>query len=319
MKKLLLILLCLPMIGFASFPINTFDEECDNLILRDGNEILVKIIEITPDLIKYKRCKKEDGPLISVSKEDVFMIKYNDGTKELIELSKDNSRDRNIRTHTKKDRKGYIGITYGISYPIGDYVSTFKVYDDAILTNRGVSIGLVNFYYKFNKNIGIAANWYGIANPTEIQPNMTSDFRMDYPSVSFDIISGVWAVGGLSGGLLISFPSNNLDFDLKALIGFAGATSPQFDITATDGLSTLYTSTIAINSNTSVSFSFGSGVRYHISERWALNLNLDYFTTKVGFQEGYYTTNSNEVTFLMPYFEQRISVLNLSIGIGYRL
>jgi len=88
MKKLLLILLCLPMIGFASFPINTFDEECDNLILRDGNEILVKIIEIAPDLIKYKRCKKEDGPLISVSKEDVFMIKYNDGTKELIKLSK---------------------------------------------------------------------------------------------------------------------------------------------------------------------------------------------------------------------------------------
>ena len=61
------------------------DEECDNLILRDGNEILVKIIEITPDLIKYKRCKKENGPLISVSKEDVFMIKYNDGTKELIQ------------------------------------------------------------------------------------------------------------------------------------------------------------------------------------------------------------------------------------------
>ena len=91
------------MIGFASFPINTFDEECDNLILRDGNEILVKIIEITPDLIKYKRCKKEDGPLISVSKEDVFMIKYNDGTKELIKLSK--KENKNV----SNDNSSYIG------------------------------------------------------------------------------------------------------------------------------------------------------------------------------------------------------------------
>ena len=46
MKKLLLILLCLPMIGLASFPINTFFEECDNIILKDGKEISAKVIEV---------------------------------------------------------------------------------------------------------------------------------------------------------------------------------------------------------------------------------------------------------------------------------
>ena len=307
------------MIGFASFPINTFDEECDNLILRDGNEILVKIIEITPDLIKYKRCKKEDGPLISVSKEDVFMIKYNDGTKELIELSKDNSRDRNIRTHTKKDRKGYIGITYGISYPIGDYAATGG--EDAGYADRGNSLSLLNFYYKFNKNIGIAANWYGIGNPTDAQ-EIVEDIYRDNPSLSLEVTSGYWFVGGLSGGILISFPSNNIDFDLKALIGFASATTPQLDVTATEyneALLVISSSQVAITSNNSASFSLGGGVRYHISKRWAVNLNLDYFTTKVEFPAGTNGTYSNGVAFQTSEFEQNISVLNLSIGIGYRL
>ncbi len=83
MKKLLLILLCLPMIGFASFPINTFFEECDNIILKDGKEISAKVIEITPDLIKYKKCSNLDGPTHSIYKSEVLILQYNDGSREL--------------------------------------------------------------------------------------------------------------------------------------------------------------------------------------------------------------------------------------------
>jgi hypothetical protein len=112
MKKILIILIAFLSINhivFASFPVNTinhtkiFSNECDNLILKNGDEISVKIIEITPELIKYKKCDKENGPLISVLKEDVFMIKYNDGTKELIESSKKEKKS------VSKDNSSYIG------------------------------------------------------------------------------------------------------------------------------------------------------------------------------------------------------------------
>jgi hypothetical protein len=92
MKKYLILLitiLCINNTVFASFPVLTSTStivanDCDIIILESGEEISVNVIEITPDLIKYKKCDRAKGPLISISKEDVFMIKYHDGTKEKI-------------------------------------------------------------------------------------------------------------------------------------------------------------------------------------------------------------------------------------------
>ena len=92
MKKhliLLITILCINNTVFASFPVSTststiIANDCDIILLESGEEISVNVIEITPDLIKYKKCDRENGPLISISKEDVFMIRYHDGTKEKI-------------------------------------------------------------------------------------------------------------------------------------------------------------------------------------------------------------------------------------------
>ena len=64
--------------------IDKYAKECDLIILADGTEIEAKVMEITATEIKYKRCGQLDGPLISESKANVFMIKYKDGTKEMI-------------------------------------------------------------------------------------------------------------------------------------------------------------------------------------------------------------------------------------------
>tara|TARA_B110000196_G_C21133414_1_gene659728 strand:- start:634 stop:1158 length:525 start_codon:yes stop_codon:yes gene_type:complete len=93
MKKGLLLIvvatLTLGNVAFAGFPItehqiiNSFNDECDNIILRDGNEISAQIVEITPDMIKYKKCSDIDGPIISMYKSDVMMVRYKDGSKDI--------------------------------------------------------------------------------------------------------------------------------------------------------------------------------------------------------------------------------------------
>ena len=111
MKKhliLLITILCINNTVFASFPVVTntstiVANDCDIIILESGEEISVNVLEITPDLIKYKKCDREKGPLISISKEDVFMIKYNDGTKEIIKSSKKE------KESVSKDNSSYIG------------------------------------------------------------------------------------------------------------------------------------------------------------------------------------------------------------------
>ncbi len=54
----------------------------DLIIKKNGDEISVKVMEITTDLIKYKNYNFQDGPLRSISQSDVYMIVYENGEKE---------------------------------------------------------------------------------------------------------------------------------------------------------------------------------------------------------------------------------------------
>ena len=55
----------------------------DLLTKRNGDELAVKVMEITPAEVKFHRADNPEGPLISVWKSDVFMIRYANGTKEV--------------------------------------------------------------------------------------------------------------------------------------------------------------------------------------------------------------------------------------------
>src|SRR6476469_3869874 len=60
------------------------DRAQDLLTKRTGEELPVKVVEITPTEVKYRRADNPDGPLISVWRADVFMIRYANGTKDVL-------------------------------------------------------------------------------------------------------------------------------------------------------------------------------------------------------------------------------------------
>ena len=65
--------------------LSKLDGDCDNIIYKNGEEVSVKVIEITTDVVKFKRCDNLDGPLISVKKSEILMIRYKNGSKEIFE------------------------------------------------------------------------------------------------------------------------------------------------------------------------------------------------------------------------------------------
>jgi len=67
------------------------DQNCDVLILKSGDEMEVKILEIGTDIIKYKKCGKDDGPIFTIEKRDALMVKYSDGTKTVFNSGSKNS------------------------------------------------------------------------------------------------------------------------------------------------------------------------------------------------------------------------------------
>jgi TM2 domain-containing membrane protein YozV len=66
-------------------------EECDVIVMKNGNEIRAKVLEVGLNELKYKDCGNLEGPLFTISKKDVFMIKYTNGTKTVIEEEKSSS------------------------------------------------------------------------------------------------------------------------------------------------------------------------------------------------------------------------------------
>jgi len=58
----------------------------DILIKSNGDEIRAKVLEVGIDIIKYKMYDNPDGPLYNISKKDVFMIKYENGSKETFKI-----------------------------------------------------------------------------------------------------------------------------------------------------------------------------------------------------------------------------------------
>jgi hypothetical protein len=55
----------------------------DVITNKNGDEIKAKVIEVGQTEIKYKKFTNLTGPIFTVSKSDVFMIKYENGEKEV--------------------------------------------------------------------------------------------------------------------------------------------------------------------------------------------------------------------------------------------
>ncbi len=80
---------------------NNPDSLCDKIVLRNGDEQMIKVLEITPNDVKYKKCDLPDGPMYVAKRADVFMITYANGTKEVF---KSESTPAQNTSSTQKDQ-----------------------------------------------------------------------------------------------------------------------------------------------------------------------------------------------------------------------
>jgi hypothetical protein len=218
-----------------------------------------------------------------------------------------------ITAFSQETRKGLIGISLGPSIPLGDYADNDGDNEDAGFAMTGLHLNL-NFNYKFNENLGFAALWTGNAHPIDVDEMVDLFWSID-PSLNWEVETEAWSSGSLMGGLLVSFPYDKVDFDIKGLIGYSSSTIPNIDVTASDG-----STAVNIKQNEAVAMAFavnlGAGLRYNVSDKIALTINMDYFSTKPEFEVA---TTSNFGYSSNDDFKQTINMLNISFGIGYIL
>lgn len=222
-------LLFLTLITSSSYGQNNYQEV---VYFKNGRIIRGTIIEQVPN----KSIK------IETADKNVFVFPLDEVEKITKETTTENKQIKNKSVR----RKGYIGLSIGPSFPVGDFAS----YGYA---KTGIHINLINFGYRFSENVGLSATWFGAANP------------LDVPGYS------PWSYGGLMAGPLLSFPlSEKLEWDFRPMIGFSSAMLPD--------------SKLGTERAASFAFNFGTVLRINVGNKVAVLWSADYYSTKARFE-----------------------------------
>ena len=76
--KLFSLIACMILCGITA---NLFSQ--DVIILSNGNEIEAKIVKVGSSEIEYKKWSNQDGPTYTEQTNNIFMIKYQNGEKDI--------------------------------------------------------------------------------------------------------------------------------------------------------------------------------------------------------------------------------------------
>lgn len=99
---------------FTENQLSSFNESdlpetnCDIILCKNGDEIESKVLEIGTNEIKYKKCSYQDGPTLIIKSSDVLMIKYPNGTKDMIKSQDNNKSNENHTTSGKSQLVAFI-------------------------------------------------------------------------------------------------------------------------------------------------------------------------------------------------------------------
>ena len=82
----------------------------DIILKKDGSEIKAKVIEITEQSVKYKEYQYQSGATRNVLISDVFMITYENGTKEVFNKQSSTQTHTQTPTQTQQQQQQVINV-----------------------------------------------------------------------------------------------------------------------------------------------------------------------------------------------------------------
>ncbi len=203
---------------------------------------------------------------------------------------------RSKKRGKKSDSKGYYALTVGPAFPLGDFAKA-----DTSATSgwakTGINISLAQIGIKFNQNFGIAGQLLAGAN------------RFDVSSEGWNDKDSYWVYAGLMVGPLVSFPiADKMEVNFRPVVGYNMIATPELN----DNDNGVLWESEQVGA---MSFDLGASFCYNLSDNVALNLGLDYFSTKAEFKR---TVFAGTILETSMDFTQQISTFSTSAGIMFR-
>lgn len=211
----------------------------------------------------------------------------------------------------KAQDKGYIAISLGGSLPLGDYAK--NSYDNSVSGDKMgagfATFGMVadlSFNYKLTSQFGLLGQIGVITN------GIDKDAYDKYLGSAVEINKS-WSSAKVLIGVNYSFSMNkNLYVEPRVLIGILNVSAPE-----------IWSSMSKNTSSSAVGFSYdiGVGARYNINNAVCLMGGIDYLGTGTNEIKGDVEVSGiggNKYTSSYT-MKQALSMINISVGVGYRL
>ena len=201
--------------------------------------------------------------------------------------------------------KGYIALSLGPSFPLGEFASKDMDNESAGFAKPG------------GKNVGVSALLRGQANKTDAQA-MANEIAGKIPfDMNVRVESETWSVGALMVGGYGSFPvDKKISIESRLMIGFLSATLPKvtFDLSTTEEAAWVKRSS---SKGTSFAYLIGAGIKYDAGKRVCVLANLDYLGANPEYVDVESTSSFGDYS--KDNFSQTLGSFNIGFGVGYRL
>ena len=174
----------------------------DNIVLRNGEEIPAKVLEVSQTDLKYRKAANPDGPVYTAPLRDVLLIKYANGTKDTFGAAR---APMPARPDAPMMQRGY-GRRLGVGR------------QGAPMMDAGPAIGLGQLRY----HRSLFSRYYTSADGQRISISQTAPLMYNHPdaATSFDrgrslrtwsIVTAVPAVALIGAGVGVLVASGGRD------------------------------------------------------------------------------------------------------------
>ncbi len=194
----------------------------------------------------------------------------------------------------------YIAVHIGAGFPVGDFSSNSTRNEEAGFAKTGFTVG-AQYVYKLGKNLGVGAS--GFYNFFNASKSVSIPDNGGTLSVSLDH----WQYFGLAIGPTVTLDlDDQVSMDLRAMAGVASANAPRVKFQGSALLKEDWSTTpvlqgganLRVNTNNSRIYIFANADFTYLNPDFTITTYDDSYTQKI---------------------KQRMSVLNLTGGVGFRL
>lgn len=213
----------------------------------------------------------------------------------------------------------YVSVSAGVSIPLLDYAESDFDNESSGFARTGAGLK-VDFGYRLNDYLSLSGMFTGGVNRfdyVKLENWFTENFANTLPDTRWVVESKSWGMGGLLVGVTTQMPLyvNRLFIEVKAMGGFLYVYSPARYITGKEtGEDDILITTEQYASPT-WALDAGLGLRYMRNRTQYFILSADYLLGNP-YYSGVETPNDIGLQ-VSDSFSQRISTLNISLGLGY--